>query len=86
MMPRAKTGDSVWGQGCAAPRSARLVLDAVQNRQDPRRGALRTHCALKHLSANGAKFAKGTTPKPCENAVPRAKNVFARQRVRRITP
>ena len=77
-------GDSVRGQGCAAPRPARLVLEAVQNRPHPRTGALSADLRLKHLSAQGASLSTTATRKFCENVATGAQHVVARQRVNEV--
>jgi len=86
MTQRTHIGDSARGQGCAAPGFARLVLEAVKNRHHPRTGALRTQCALKHLSAEGNTPTTLPTRTFCENGAMRTQNVVARQRVNEVNP
>ncbi len=78
-------GDSAQGQGCAAPGLPGLSLRLGGIATHPGIGALRTHRALKRLSANGVSPSTNTRPLFCEHACARAENEIARQRGNAVT-
>lgn len=85
-MTAMQSRDSVLGQGSRSDQSL-IGLSLRQNgiASQPREGALRTQCALKHLSANGPADHHARPRTLCENVAPRANNRVARQRVLWIT-